>query len=265
MAAVVSSTNSVESHSPTNSPIIAPLVGYAAVHAAGGDIVELRKNPEPSDIVNLPSAFRRHADEQTVLALTAVTRAIHRFGLEDQDFTAWGVTGAPQFLGRVVSAGALTKYMHLGPRAISPHIMAQHSLHSLAGAVSVALGTNGPNYGVGGGRNSWQDGLLAGMTMLSDESPAPLWILLTAWDPEPIPDERGRVVTDGICHAVAMAVDPCRESWTGPRLHFEWNDGPPDSPSFDVPYLGTQLSNANQDVPPTWTCKLDCGLEVSCK
>jgi hypothetical protein len=46
-----------------------------------------------------------------------------------------------------------------------------------------------------------------------------LWVALTAWDPEPVPDEQGHPTTPGVCTALALALAPARPGWHGLRAH----------------------------------------------
>ena len=51
-----------------------------------------------------------------------------------------------------------------GPVAVTPHIVPQCSLHSMASAASVGFGMHGPNFGVGGGPHATAEGFLLALT-----------------------------------------------------------------------------------------------------
>jgi hypothetical protein len=91
----------------------------------------------------------------------------------------------------------------------------QCSLHSIAGAVSVALGMHGPNIGTSGGPQALGEGLLASLTLLSTGPAAQratpgIWFVATAWDGEPALDREGRpqerAFDPPVCVAVAVAL-----------------------------------------------------------
>lgn len=174
----------------------------------------LRQQPGGS----LPAAFLKHTDDQTVAGLAAVYQAIQRGGLTDTSFTHWGVLAAPRFLGRSATASALHRFAAEGAWGISPHLIPHRSLHAISGTVSQALHIHGPNLGVGGGPNSVTEVLLAATALLDGGQVPGLWVVMTAWDPEPIPTPQGRVAPDSQCGAVALAVVPSRCDWHGLRI-----------------------------------------------
>jgi hypothetical protein len=156
----------------------------------------------------VPLRFLRNADEQTVVGVAAVLRAIGDPALRDQRFAEWGVLAAPQFPGRLVGAAAFSKFQREGAATVSPHIIPQHSLHSLSGAVSVVLGMHGPNFGVGGGPEAMAEAFTAALTFLDHDTLAGLWLVLTGWDPEPVPDGSGSTSSESVCRGVALALVP---------------------------------------------------------
>ena len=60
-----------------------------------------------------------------------------------------------------------------GGVAVSPHIVPQCSLHSLAGAVSVAFGMHGPNIGTSGGEHAVSEGLFTSLSLLAANADLP--------------------------------------------------------------------------------------------
>lgn len=148
----------------------------------------------------------KHADEQTVLALSAVLHAVDRFGLNGRTHSDWGVIAAPRYLGRLQTMFHVDRYRRQGASTVSPLIIPHLSLHSTSGTISQALGLHGPNFGVGGAHGHLAEGLLAAL-VLADEGVPGAWLVATAWCPEPLPDlSRGSLVpVQG--QAVALALD----------------------------------------------------------
>lgn len=166
----------------------------------------LRETPGDSGRHPIPPRFLRHADEQTVVGLAAVLRAMDEGPLRDTCFDEWGVVAAPMFPGRLGGAATFRRYQQGGPAAISPHIIPQNSLHSVSSAISISLAMRGPNFGIGGGPEALAEGLMVAMT-LSDPNTLPgLWLVLTQWAPEPVPDGLGSTQTESICLAVALGL-----------------------------------------------------------
>ncbi len=58
---------------------------------------------------------------------------------------------ASRYLGRANLAVALRSFMAEGVWGTSPHLIPHFALHSASGTISLALGSHGPNLGVGGG------------------------------------------------------------------------------------------------------------------
>jgi hypothetical protein len=177
--------------------------GSAAAPLGGFDA--LRKTP-PALGVELSGHFLKHADEQTIVSLVAIGRAIARGGLDPERMTDWAVIAAPRYIGRLAGAAILDRFGRQGSSGVAPHTVAQNSLHSISGAASIALGTHGPNVGVGGGPWSIGDGLVAALTLLAPQHVPGVWLLLSQFDPEPVPDDVGRPLNSSTCHAVALAL-----------------------------------------------------------
>lgn len=197
---------------------------YAAVQAAPEALARLRQNPGRVPGDGIPANFLRHADEQTVVGLAAVLQAIETFGMAGQSFEDWGVLAAPHFIGRQIAAATMARFVREGGRTTSPHVIPHRSLHSVSGAISVALRIHGPNFGIGGGPGALAEGLATACTMLADGSLPGAWLVLTQWDPEPILDEQGLDPAPGTCHAVALAAVPADTADGGLRLRCIWDD-----------------------------------------
>lgn len=184
------------------------VANYAVVDVPLESIAALRENPGSAAGPSLPPRFLRYADEQTVVGLAAVLRAMALPPLVGTDFTHWGVLAAPRLLGRLGGAATLKKFSQQGAAAISPHVIPQNSLHAISSAISVALGMHGPNFGIGGGPESLDEGLLVAITCLSRTQVPGVWLVLTRWDIEPIPDGQGGSLSPVNCGAVALALVP---------------------------------------------------------
>jgi hypothetical protein len=191
--------------------------GACAVEAFGvvrvplEEIPALRKVAGPLIGHRIPPSLLKHADEQTVLALAAVLRAIHDARWQDRSFAEWGLIAAPRFLGRLSIAPWIDKYARLGASTVSPLIIPNLSLHAVAGSLSLALRCRGFNFGVGGGHGHLAEALLAGLAASDDGQVPGLWVVATEWDPEPIPDGHRGSRVPAIGTAVALALVPGAE------------------------------------------------------
>jgi hypothetical protein len=208
----------------------------------------------------LPAAFLKHADDQTIVTLTALGRALHRFGLHSANFTDWGVLAAPRFLGRVAMIAALERFKAEGAWGISPHMIPHHSLHAVSGTLSQALGIHGPNYGVGGGPACASELCLAGAALLADTRLPGVWLLLSGWNPEP--EAKTESTSPCVCGAAALALRRTEDGFNGLRLHI----APADTAACAAPFLSLEslLAILATDAAPTsvqW--RLDGGGHVT--
>jgi hypothetical protein len=186
-------------------------VGGIACHALRSarlsEIDALRDRPGPAGTPALPSRFLRHADEQSVLGMHAVLDALAAMPEPCPVIERCGVVSATCQAGRIAAARTLVQFAEQGAVGVSPHVVPQCSLHSLAGAVSVALGMHGPHVGVGGGTDAVAEGLVAALSLLTlslGESLPGVWLVATEWDEEPVLDPRGAATNDPLCRALAM-------------------------------------------------------------
>ena len=163
--------NSILSLDQCSSPASFNATAYASVQAYGTTSISLaqaqtlRKAIPAWASSDIPGHFFKYSDEQTIVAAQAVDRLIAAEGIDISDCRDWGVIVAPRFIGRLAGAGIRERFRKRGDQAVSPHTLPQHSLHSPSGALSILLGTRGPNAGMGGGPNSFAEGLLAALTM----------------------------------------------------------------------------------------------------
>ena len=181
------------------------VAGHALVECRLSALDELRSGPGPAGGPALPPRFLRHADEHTVVGLHAVL-AVLAAGPPEPDLAGHAVIAAPCQSGRLAAARTLAQLPAGGAVTVSPHVVPQCSLHSVAGAVSVALGMHGPHLGVGGGPDALAEGLLAAATVLAHGDPActAAWLVATDWDEEPALDPTGRPHTDPVCRGLAL-------------------------------------------------------------
>jgi hypothetical protein len=174
---------------------------FAALRVPLDEVPPLRQKPHPTLVALLPPNLVKHADDQTVVGLAAVLRAIADFNLSLGGFTSWGVIAAPRFLGRAAMVAALQKFAQEGAWGISPHLIPHRSLHAPSGTVSQALKIHGPNLGVGGGPGASAEGVLvAAATLVRDRLPG-VWLLLTG-----IENEAVFTAPTPVCLAVALAL-----------------------------------------------------------
>jgi hypothetical protein len=184
------------------------VTAYATVALPLAAADAARTMPGPAGSKPVPLKHVKNADEQTIAGLAALFGAIHRRGWQEHTFSDWGVVGAPRYLGRMAVAFTTNKYLADPAWSVSPHIIPNQSLHSLAGTISVVLNIRGPNYGVGGGPGLVPEGLLAGLSALDTEQLPGVWLVLSEFDPEPIPDVAGKPTNDVVARAVALALQP---------------------------------------------------------
>lgn len=182
------------------------IAGWGYAHLRGAEFAAFRRSLPKWAVEGTPLHFFKHADEQTMLAVQAVDNAIQRNGFEPRTQTGFGVLAAPRFLGRHAAAAVIRRHLKDGAQGVTPHIIAQHSLHSVSGAISVLLGCQGPNLGVGGGPRALDELLLTQLTLFSTATIPGVWLVGTSWDPEPLIDRDGNCLNDPECFAFALAV-----------------------------------------------------------
>jgi hypothetical protein len=188
-----------------NAEFSANLLGWGTARADLAAISGLRKKLPAWVPADTPGHFLKHADEQTVLAVAAVDQAICSGELDVKQLQNWSIIAAPRFIGRVAGVGTLARFDRGGGPAISPHVIPQHSLHSISGALSILLSSRQPNFGVGGTGDSLAEGLFSALTFPAADR-AGVLLVATAWEPEPQLDNAGNCVNEPICHAVALAL-----------------------------------------------------------
>ncbi|MEX2173139.1 MAG: hypothetical protein WD872_02170 [Pirellulaceae bacterium] len=258
-----------------DSPLEAAIVAVGTAAFAQGEFVALRKTPPAFPGVELAGHFLKHADEQTIVALEAVRRAAERFELDTRDHERWAIVAAPKFVGRLAGVQILERFAKSGGSGVPPHAVAQNSLHSVSGAVSIALGIHGPNVGLGGGPWAMADGLTAALTLFDTARIPGIWLLLTQFDPEPTPDEQGRPLAGTTCHAVALALMPGAAGNSRLSLYpgSAGRELSRDKPTLDKPTLDKRpepsvaevaacVESAERGLATRWSCWLPWGGRI---
>jgi hypothetical protein len=187
------------------------LTGFGSLRADLAAIPALRKSVPSWAPSDTPSHFLKHADEQTVLAVAAVDRMVQTLGGDAAALQNWPIIAAPQFIGRLGGTTMLVRYARSGSPSISPHLIPQHSLHSISGALSILLGSHQPNFGIGGAAGSFAEGLLAALTCPVANVPGVIFVA-TAFDPEPQIDQAGQCTNSPTAYALALALQPAAGS-----------------------------------------------------
>jgi hypothetical protein len=193
---------------PTAADQSAGITAHAAFAARLSEIGGLRDGGCPAGGPPLPARFLRHCDEQTVVGIHAVLRAMALLPRPVGDCDRDAVVAASCQAGRIMAAKSLAQLKVGGAVTVSTHIVPQASLHSLAGAVSVALGMHGPHLGVSGGPDALAEGLLAAITLTHTTGCPRTWLVVTEWDDEPVLDAGGEPAGDPLCRGLAIAIEP---------------------------------------------------------
>jgi hypothetical protein len=192
------------------------VVAWASSRASAADLPSLRKSPGILGDEPMPNGLLRHVDEQTVVGVSAVLRAVRESGREPSSFGRWSVLVAPRFLGRARFEASFPQYRDEGAWGVSPHLIPGHSLHSPSGTISQVLHAHGPNLGVGGTPGAEREAFLIAATWLEAGWADGVWLVLTGRDP----GETGEVEVSepGAYRALALALVGSRPESVGPRL-----------------------------------------------
>jgi hypothetical protein len=237
-------------------PILAgEVMGYALFRMKASDVPALRKKPGPMPHGwgRVPPSLLRYADEQTIAGTAAVFTAIEAMGSHPKRFEGWGVVAASRYLGRANLAVALRSFMAEGVWGTSPHLIPHFALHSASGTISLALGSHGPNLGAGGGLRAVSEGFLTALTWLSTGVAPGVWLVLSGWSPELVPDPGGNAPHAGECLGLALALvgagaHACRPAFRavfGKDCH-EFNKS-----RRDLAWLADLLTDRREPLPRT--------------
>ena len=184
------------------------VLGHGLFRMSPAEVPALRRRPGPVPEGWAPPApsLLRNSDEQTIAGLCAVFAAIDGMRLPRDRYEGWGVVAASRFLGRANLARALQSFLAEGVWGTSPHLIPHFALHSASGTISLGLGLHGPNLGVGGGLHAAAEGFLTALTWLSSGIVPGVWLVLSGWSPELVPDRSGGPPTAIDCQALAIAL-----------------------------------------------------------
>ena len=177
---------------------------FATLRVGPLELADLRLHPGSAPGAGFSSALLKHADEQTVAALAVVLKAMARHQRTAETYRDWGVVAAPTMFGRDPTSQALRRFLAEGAWGIAPYVIPHSTLHAVSGTISQALGIQGPNLSVGNGAHASTEAILAAASMLCVESLPGLWLVLTGYDREKIPDDPANSSIH--CLAVALAL-----------------------------------------------------------
>ncbi|HEV3340289.1 MAG TPA: hypothetical protein VG125_08025 [Pirellulales bacterium] len=147
------------------------------------ELAAVRQQPLDRLPTPLRPQFLRHSDDQTLAALTALTRAIDAYGVAD-NFHDWAIVSSTRYLGRAAFAAVIDKYQIDGPWGVSVQVIPHTAPHAVAGTVSLALGSHGPSLGAGAARGEESQALATAAALLRTPDLSGAWILLTGWSTE---------------------------------------------------------------------------------
>jgi hypothetical protein len=222
---------------PPGRAIGCDLVAHAAVRASGEELASLRRNPGTLSGSRFPAGRLKHADEQTVVGVAGVLRAIEDGGLDPNGFGEWSVVAAPRFLGQATFATVFPQFLAEGAWGVSPHLVANHSLHAVSGTISQALKAHGPNLGAGGAPGQEIEALLAAGALLDAGLSEGVWVVLTGCEHDGD--------AEGEFQALALALMSPRANWKGARISIQPGllvvNPQPESLSVGVSLRGSSL------------------------
>lgn len=228
------------------------VAAHAAIRLSQEAIAALRRELIVPGQQRLPASFLKHAEEQTIVALRAVTGAISAAGWERRSFADWGIVSAPNDFGRAGIAHTVQRYAQEGAWGISPQLIPHQSLHAVSGTLSQVLQIQGPNFGISGGCDAVLEAFLVAGTFLSDTRLPGLWLTLTGYEQEFIPAEDGRTPPP-LCDGVALALTRPDQRGSGLEIHIQAQPAAGDDcPGFRLSDLVAELTEHEQASPRTW-------------
>jgi hypothetical protein len=213
---------------------------WSTLRAAGDELARLKRQPGSAIGVNLSATFLKHSDEQTVLGLATVLKAMSRRNRPAETYRNWGLVVGPKMFGRDSMAWVVQRFFTEGAWGVPPYIIPHGILHADSGTISQALALHGPNISVSGGPNACGEAMLIAASMLMDNSLPGLWLVLSAFGAEKIPDDPA--FADLPCEAVALALTVVRGQESGGRGQESWGSENNDKPT-SVPTLRIDLGD----------------------
>jgi len=146
-----------------------------------------------------PSVIKQ-LDEQSLGAVEAMRRAVESLEMTADDLAEWGIIGSPRQPGRERTVDAIESFREKGPFGVSPHMVPQCGLHSMAGILSQAFGMHGPCMGAGGRTCGVAEAVTVALGWLFGEDLEGVWLVLS----QRVPGE-GSTETDTEVLALALA------------------------------------------------------------
>lgn len=184
-----------------NEPIQCGIAAAGAISAPWQDVPALRKKPELAAV----ATQLKMSDDQAILAAAAMQRAIDSAGWQARAFRDWTVIAGPRFLGRCRIAVGCARFPRHGTLAFSPLLIPHQSLHAVASTLSIAFKINGPSFGCGPGPDHVAEALYVALSTVRSGA-AGVWVVISGYDPEPIPTPTGECQAPTTGHALAFAL-----------------------------------------------------------
>ncbi len=196
--------------------IVCGVLTWASCRVSAAELPSLRKSPGTLGGQPVANGLLRHVDEQTVVAVSAVLKAVEGSSLDPSGFANWSVLASPRFLGRAKFESSFPDYQAEGAWGVSPHLIPGHSLHSPSGTISQVLHAHGPNLGIGGTPGGEREALTVAATWLEAGWADGVWLVLTGRDP----DSTGKIAVSapGDYRALALALVGSMPGFAGPRF-----------------------------------------------
>src|SRR5262245_52423320 len=101
----------------------AALIGWGSARADLPAIAVMRKTLPDWAPTGTAGHFLKYADEQTVVAVAAVDRALSSLDRSSLRLSDWTIIGAPRYPGRIAGVSTLSRFSRDGGPAISPHVI----------------------------------------------------------------------------------------------------------------------------------------------
>ena len=199
--------------------LICQVAAWSVMRTGGEELAKLRRNPGEAAGIKLSPSFLKHSDDHTVISLAAVLKALADGKQSFATYRDWGVVAGPKMFGRDMMTWVVTRYLAEGAWGIPPHIIPHGTLHAVSGTISQALSIHGPNMSVSGGPDACAQAFLFAATLLADNNLPGLWLVLSAFEGEKLPDNPACAAMP--CRAVALALTLDTASAPGRTLRIE--------------------------------------------
>jgi hypothetical protein len=224
---------------------------HALCRMTRDQITSARRKPgnSPEGMPTIQPSVMRNSEDQTIASLEAVQATLGCMEeSEARCFQQWGILVSSRFLGRSHVVVALDRFQSDGVWGVSPHLIPHHALHSPAGTLSLALGVHGPNLGIGGGLTSGFEGFLTALTWLKAGIVPGLWLVLSGWSPEFVPDREGKPLGGCECQALALVlVPPTSAKINRPYFEVVACDSPVPTRPLELTVLAGLLEQRSRD------------------